>query len=324
MKLLSKVDTLSVLFLKSSNTDAASQLLKKYASNKSVQKSPQFREILFDSIYNQILDDIVKLNTKQQQMYKLKTTLIEKSLQSLQLDKLTENMMAFDKDNELMQCIYLCDAAMVSNIDLELSAQIIDYARRKLNSLVKKKRNSIQRESSDDSEDDCHDNNKENSSGSQSLSRKSSVNSVCQKSEEAKFDVELQGKLGIFIEAAEMICNNFDSDSTNSSLTLVEFLNRFDGICVGLNGKLNRNALYQSAHESIDRYKNMVRIAEDLSWSKQIFENQLESECIDGVEGSNTSSGSGNIPDHENYFRIVNLLNEFINLDENEDFISKC
>lgn len=255
-------------------------------------------------------------------MYKLQTTLIEKSLQSLQLDKLTENMMAFDKDNELMQCIYLCDAVTVSNIDLELSAQIIDYARRKLNSLVKKSRDSVGA-GSNDSENGCHDNDKDSSSGSQTPSRKSSVNSACQKNEQVRFDVELQAKLGIFIEAAEMICNNFDGDPNGGSLTLVELLSRFDGICVGLNGRLNRNALYQSAHESIDRYKSMVRIAEDLSWSKQIFENRRESEC-NGVVAVEDNGASSNNSDHENYFRIVNLLNDLINLDESEDLISEC
>ena len=297
MKLLSRVESLSVLFLKNFKSNATNQLIKKYATNKQIQKTPQFREILFDTIYNQILEDIVKLNLKQQQMYKLQTTLIEKSLQSLQLDKLTEHMMAFDRENELMQCIYLCDVVTVSNIDLELSAHIIEYARLKLNSILMKKDLVV----GSDSEE-----NEVGSGDDRTRARQSSINSMSQKNEEMRFEHELHTKLRLFIEASEMICAQFDGEAT-SSLTLVEFLSRFDGIYVGLNGSVNRNALFPSAKDSVAKYKSMARIAEDLSWSKQIFEDLRDS--------------AENL-DHENYFKIVNLLNEFINLNDNEDLIS--
>ena len=129
MKLLSDIDNLSALFLKEGKLEEASQLIKKYGSNKKAQKNFNFREIIFQAIYNQIIDDLVKLSFKQQQKNKMQTTLIEKSLQSLQLDKITENMLEFDKSNELVQCICLCDAIGILNIDIELSSQIIDYAR---------------------------------------------------------------------------------------------------------------------------------------------------------------------------------------------------
>ncbi len=129
MKLLSRVDTLSVLFLAGGKLDEANQLVKKYAANKQIQGTFEFREIIFSSIYNQILDDLVKLNAKQQLKHRMQTTLIEKSLQSLQLDKLTENMLAFDKGNDLLQCLCLCDVLSISSLDVELSSQIVDYAR---------------------------------------------------------------------------------------------------------------------------------------------------------------------------------------------------
>jgi len=135
-KLLANIGTLLVLLLKEGKLEEATQLVKKHSLNKEIQGTFEFREVIFSTIYSQTLDELAKLNAKQQLKYKLQTTLIEKSMQSLQLDKLTENMLVFDKNNELLQCLCLCDVLSISYLDLELSSQLTDFARYSLNMLL--------------------------------------------------------------------------------------------------------------------------------------------------------------------------------------------
>ena len=65
---------------------------------------------------------------------KKRQNLIELSMQSLDMAKITENLLSFvEKDDELLKCIFLCDAITISNVDLKVAANLIDYARIKLN-----------------------------------------------------------------------------------------------------------------------------------------------------------------------------------------------
>jgi hypothetical protein len=71
-------------------------------------------------------------------------------MQSLDMAKITENLLSFvEKDDELLKCIFLCDAITISNVDLKVAANLIDYARIKLNqNLISAKPNENQASSS--------------------------------------------------------------------------------------------------------------------------------------------------------------------------------
>ena len=142
MKLLSNIETLSTLCLKEFKFSEANQLVKMYASKKEACKSFEFREIIFYSVYQKTIDELHKFNKVQQQQNnstldmgkKQRQNLIELSMQSLDMAKITENLLSFvDKDDELLKCIFLCDTITISNVNLKVSANLIDYARIKLN-----------------------------------------------------------------------------------------------------------------------------------------------------------------------------------------------
>jgi len=90
----------------------------------------------------------------------------------------------------------------------------------------------------------------------------------------------------------------------------VEFLTRFDGVYVGLNGDMNRNALFENMQASVEKYKGLRELTLALGESKSRFEREMQKS--DGEEGT----------EQESYFKIIELLNELINLNENEDLIS--
>ena len=143
MKLLANIETLSTLCLKEFKFNEANQLVKMYASKKEACKSFEFREIIFYSVYQKTVDELNKFNRVQQQQQnnnefdvgkKQRQNLIDLSMQSLDMAKITENLLSFvEKDDELLKCIFLCDAITISNIDLKVAANLIDYARIKLN-----------------------------------------------------------------------------------------------------------------------------------------------------------------------------------------------
>ncbi len=133
-------------------------------------------------------------------------------------------------------------------------------------------------------------------------------------SEQKRFETALQNKLSIFIKACELICSgSLSTDRTVSTpgcSTLVEFLTRFDGVYVGLNGDMNRNALFENMQASVEKYKGLRELTLALGESKSRFEREMQKS--DGEEGT----------EQESYFKIIELLNELINLNENEDLIS--
>jgi hypothetical protein len=145
MKLLANVETLSTLCLKENKLTEANQLVKMYALKKEASKSFEFREIIFYTVYQKTIEELNKLNRTQQQQQqqsnidrdmskKKRQNLIELSMQSLDMAKITENLLSFvEKDDELLKCIFLCDAITISNVDLKVAANLIDYARIKLN-----------------------------------------------------------------------------------------------------------------------------------------------------------------------------------------------
>ena len=145
MKLISSIETLSTLCLKEDKFSEANQLVKMHASKKEACKSFEFREIIFYSVYQKTIDDLNKLsrlsklqNQSQQGNDMVKKqqrqNLIDLSMQSLDMAKITENLLSFvDKDDELLKCIFLCDTITIANVDLKVASNLIDYARIKLN-----------------------------------------------------------------------------------------------------------------------------------------------------------------------------------------------
>ena len=139
MKLLASIETLSTLCLKEQRFSEANQLVKMYASRKEANKSFEFREIIFYSVYQKTIDELNKIQKQQKQsgheiVKKQRQNLIDLSMQSLDMAKITENLLSFvDKDDELLKCIFLCDTITISNVDLKVASNLIDYARIKLN-----------------------------------------------------------------------------------------------------------------------------------------------------------------------------------------------
>lgn len=129
MKLLASIETLSALCLKESKLSEANQLVKMYASNKEACDSFEFRQIIFNSIYSKVLDDLHDLDEKKT----VSKSLIEQSLTSLDLVKLTENILLFEKENNLLQCLFLCDVLSTTKLSLKLSCDLADFAQIKLN-----------------------------------------------------------------------------------------------------------------------------------------------------------------------------------------------
>ena len=113
----------------------------------------------------------------------------------------------------------------------------------------------------------------------------------------------MRTKLSTFIKGSESICNSFSS-SNDSSLSLIDLLTQFDGIQIGLNGDMNKNAIFQNVQLSIDKFKALEQIIKDLGASKQKF--QTEQENINSQEAENS--------EQENYFKLITLLNNLINL----------
>lgn len=147
MKLLSSVESLSSLCLKENRIAEANQLVKMYSSKKP-SDSFEFRQLVFNSIYEKTIDDLKKLNLKQRLS---NDSLVEQTLQTLDLTKITEDLLSFEKDNFLLQCIYLVDTLLVSNVNLNYISNIVDFAIMKLNQNFNKKK-SVQNDSDTDTE----------------------------------------------------------------------------------------------------------------------------------------------------------------------------
>lgn len=130
MKLLASVETLSALCLKESKITEANQLIKMYASNRDACESFEFRQIVFNSIFNKVVEDLHDLDSKSRA-----NSLIEDSLKSLDLVKLTESFLSIENDKPMLQCLFLCDIISTTKFSMKLSVDLADYARIKLNSV---------------------------------------------------------------------------------------------------------------------------------------------------------------------------------------------
>jgi hypothetical protein len=196
MKLLSSIETLSSLCLKESKLNEANQLIKMYASNKEACESFEFCQTVFKSVYTKTLDDLHELDLKiNNNDTQIMANLIEDSLQSLDLVKLTHDLLSIEKDNHLMQSLFLCDIICTRNkFSLKLSNNLADYARTKLNSF-----NNI------DNDDDLF----------------------------VKFNTDIKSKLNLFIEGCKSICNHLTTN--NNKYYLSEILSKFDGIYLNIN-----------------------------------------------------------------------------------------
>jgi hypothetical protein len=172
MKLLSSIETLSSLCLKESKLNEANQLIKMYASNREACESFEFCQTVFKSVYMKTLDDLHELDLKNND--KQIMNLIEDSLQSLDLVKLTDDLLSIEKENHLMQSLFLCDIICTTNkFSLKLSNNLADYARTKLNSF------------NIDNNDDLF----------------------------IKFNTDIKSKLNLFIEGCKSICNHLTTNN---------------------------------------------------------------------------------------------------------------
>ena len=341
MKLLSNIETLSTLCLKEGKLTEANQLVKMYSSNKDACKSFEFREIIFYSVYKQTVEDLIKLNSKQQQgkesrqASKKQQNLIDMSIQSLDVAKLTENLLSLEKENELLKCIFLCDTIIVSKLDLPLAASLTDYARIKLNQNLISSNKAKAEHASDKAKLEKGSSDEEEVSARKPRRAKTGLeNDSNNLNETLKFEDELKSKLSKFIESSEMVCSHFINsaqlDTSNDLLQdelfddkeiepqakkkkkpLVDYLFSFDGLCFGLNGPFNKNGLFDNTQESLEKYESYLSFNKKLN----IFKTKFENTPVVKLDESITQQ-------HDMFFNIINLINQSIKLNENEDLIS--
>ena len=158
-----------------------------YSTNRSFES----RQILFTNVNQQTLGDLKKLNSK------LGKGLKETKL-SFELDKLVQTLLSLEKDNTLLQSILLCDTIVALSSHLELSGELSDYARSKINSIEDNK---------EELNDDLN-----------------------------KFDKEYRVLLSSFIDASQQISHLFNNDSKSLIDYLTDFeglcfnLKNFDSV----------------------------------------------------------------------------------------------
>ena len=156
----------------------------------------------------------------------------------MDLVKLCENLLSIDKDNQILQCIILCDILCTAKYNLSLTLDLADYARVKLNTFS----------SDSDKETD-------------ELAK--------------KFNADMKGKLFLFIEGSKFICNHLiqsedqNLESNNKKCYLTEFLAKFDGIYLDINDSPNRI----SVETSVEKHQKFNKLMDNLDSWKTKFEN---------------------------------------------------
>ena len=328
MKLLSNLDTLSTLCLKEGKYAEANELYKKISCSPLIinnKKSFEFSQILYRSIYEKTIDDLKSLSKKFDLKNGLATTnqqqnLISLSLQSLDLVKITDQLLSFEKESKLLQCIFLCDTILITDIDLKLASNLIEYANVRLNQNVsnsKKDENDTMtantrrtktignlnnnNNSSEDEEDEKKQTNKYSRSNSIRSSKiESNENNILIdefKSESLKFEQEMMAKLTKFLENTQTICNQFGDKKILVNLnTIQEFLFDMNGVSFDL-------------QNSIEKFEVITHLNANLNEFKFKFEDAILSEAK--IEFLN-----------EHFIKMIEFLNDSIKLNENGDIIS--
>lgn len=131
--------------------------------------------------------------------------LIEQSLLSLELAKITTPLLELDKDSALVQAIVLSDLLISSRFNLAFSSFLIDFARAKVNTVI----------GESDSAAPNH------------------------------YENEIKTKLSVFVDCTQSICKYFNqaANATTSKSCLVECLIDLHGISVTLNKNLVQNSI---------------------------------------------------------------------------------
>lgn len=164
MKLISNIQTLSVLCLKEHKFSEANQLVKMYSPPKSTTPTDQtlalqshpsssfeFGQILFHSAYEQCLSELVRINRRKEQNTNNDdvqgdaevSELAEESLLSLDIAKATQPLIELKNETDLVQSIILCDLVVTSNLNLSLSLGLVEYSRAKLNKIASQQNENV-------------------------------------------------------------------------------------------------------------------------------------------------------------------------------------
>jgi hypothetical protein len=309
-KLLASIETLSALCLKEAKLGEASQLVKMYSTNPIYSKainSFEYRQILFHSIYQQTIAELNKLKRNTTNDSKNGKKLMDLSMQSLDVAKITEKLLDFELENELLQSIFLLDILVVSKFDLTLSSNLIDYARIKLNQYLMKYSNGLHEKDKSNKENEQE--------GEHERSNLADLNYDLNQHETElnKFDQELRMKLSQFIESSQFVCANFVStDETESNVnkhsSLDEILFSLEGINCGLN---TRNLLSsENTQVLMNKQKQFALLKKQLNELKAKFESKLEND-------SNVINEK-----HDTFLSLMTLINDSIRLNDNENLIS--
>ena len=293
-KLLANLETLSAVCLKESKFNEAAQIVKMYASNPAYAESMHafaYRQIVFHSIHEQTLAELCKLK-RSSDTKRNGEKILELSMQSMEVAKITDHLLEFENESELFQCIFLTDILTVSKFDLTLSSNLVDYARIKLNQYLMKSSS-------------CEVKNKETCESTESNFNETSVDSNA-------FSNELKLKLSRYIESCQFFCSQImSSGGDEEALTqpvpcLSEFLFDLNGVSYGLNSK---NLLHnENIQVLVGKYKQFEAMKRQLNKFKAKLELQLAENSIEEK--------------HEIYTSLMNLINESIRLNDNENLIS--
>jgi hypothetical protein len=147
MKLLSSMDTLATICLKEAKYKEAEELAKKcsttsYSSlspdrqTKLTSSNPGTFEISFRFLFEKAMNELGSLDLKEGQLERNKLStnkLVSLSLQSLDMVKMTSDLMSQLNGDKLAQCITLCDLVLEANVGLQTAAALCQHASVRLN-----------------------------------------------------------------------------------------------------------------------------------------------------------------------------------------------
>jgi len=220
MKLLADIESLSAYCLKQSKLNEANQLVKMYSSR--AASSFEFRQIVFRSIYQETQTKLIELSTSYDMEHQDERGFVKLNMQSLNLAKLCESLLSFERDNELMQAMFLSDLLVCTRANLNLSWELANYARIKLNVHLRKERESEQRKQEQS----------EHEQPNADLNR---------------FELELSRKLLDFYELTQSVCSRYEH---TESLLLNDFMFKYDGIDFNLTSSQGDDGLSTNEHKS--------------------------------------------------------------------------
>ena len=131
-KLLSNKETLCTILLKEKKLNEANQLIKIYENENEFKNSFEFKQVQYFDTFESTIHSLKELNKN---LRLNSTSYVDKSMLSIQLNKIIDNLAAKSNDNQTVYSINICDLITVSNINIGVCEYLNEYASSSLNRL---------------------------------------------------------------------------------------------------------------------------------------------------------------------------------------------